>query len=187
MIWQRLALLAVAAGMLLVLAMRGRHDGKRSVVTAFSMNKQPVGWVQITGAVRHNGTYPVYDKSMTINVIKMSEPLCVLDDDAAEVVRRLQSGRGWVIDIQCMSAQERGLLAIRPLPAAQCLVLGLPLSLNDATIDELQVVPGIGPHLAQRIIMYRQKNGDFKSLEELGQLEGIAEKKLEKLRPYLTY
>lgn len=186
MVWQRLALLVVAAGMMLLLVMRGRHDGYRSVMTAFSVAKQPMGWVQVTGSVRYGGTYPLYDNKMTISAIKMAKPLCMVDNDAAAMVGNLPVDRGWVIDIQCLSAQKHGLVVISPLPAAQRLVLGLPLLLNDSTLEELQLVPGIGPHLAERIVGYRQKYGDFKNLEELKQVDGIADKKLEKLRPYLT-
>ncbi|MEU4741454.1 ComEA family DNA-binding protein [Actinosynnema sp. NPDC023658] len=57
-----------------------------------------------------------------------------------------------------------------------------PLSLNTATKDQLDTLPGVGPVTAQRIVDRRQKRGPFTSLEQLGEIEGIGDAKLAKLR-----
>ncbi|MDE5977265.1 MAG: helix-hairpin-helix domain-containing protein [Turicibacter sp.] len=59
------------------------------------------------------------------------------------------------------------------------------VSLNQATMSELETLPGIGPSKATAIIQYREEFGKFKSLEELTNVSGIGEKTLEKLRDYL--
>ena len=61
-----------------------------------------------------------------------------------------------------------------------------PVDINAAASDELQSVPGIGKALAQRIIVFREKNGAFQTVDDLLKVQGIGEKSLEKLRPYLT-
>ncbi len=58
-----------------------------------------------------------------------------------------------------------------------------PVNLNTADAQELDLLPGIGETLAQRILAYREQNGPFTSLEQLLKVEGIGEKTLEKLRP----
>ena len=60
-----------------------------------------------------------------------------------------------------------------------------PLNLNTATAKELQVLPGIGPKIAERIVKYREKNGPFSSVDDLTKVKGIGQKKLEKIRPFL--
>ena len=60
------------------------------------------------------------------------------------------------------------------------------LDLNTATADQLTTLPGIGPVLAQRIIAYRQSNGPFESIGQLSNVEGIGDKTLENLLPYIT-
>ena len=57
-----------------------------------------------------------------------------------------------------------------------------PVNLNTATQAQLETLPGIGAKAAQRILEYRQKNGSFKKVEELMNVQGIGEKAFLKLR-----
>lgn len=59
------------------------------------------------------------------------------------------------------------------------------ISLTTSTAEQLQTIPGIGPSTAERIIAYRQEHGGFSSVEELLQVGGIGNKKLEKIRKWL--
>lgn len=59
------------------------------------------------------------------------------------------------------------------------------VNINTAAADELQRLPGIGPAYAKRILDYRNKNGLFTSVEDLKKIRGIAEKRLEKLKPFI--
>jgi competence protein ComEA len=60
------------------------------------------------------------------------------------------------------------------------------VNLNTAAAAELATLPGIGERTAARIIEYRQKNGPFKKIEELMNVQGIGEKSFLKLKPQLT-
>lgn len=59
------------------------------------------------------------------------------------------------------------------------------IDLNTATQEELMALPGIGEVFAQRILTYREKNGPFASLDELGNVPGIGPARLEELKDYL--
>ena len=61
----------------------------------------------------------------------------------------------------------------------------IKVNINKATITELTQLPGVGESLAKRIIEYRNINGKFKSIEDLKNVSGIGEKKLENLREYI--
>jgi len=65
-------------------------------------------------------------------------------------------------------------------------VPGDKININSASVDELTYLPGIGPVLAQRIIEYREKNGDFKDPSELMNVPGIGEKKLAQIKGKIT-
>jgi competence protein ComEA len=57
-----------------------------------------------------------------------------------------------------------------------------PVSINTATAEQLQTLPGIGPVLAGHILTRRQEIGAFTSVEQLGEVTGIGERRLADLR-----
>jgi competence protein ComEA len=60
------------------------------------------------------------------------------------------------------------------------------VNINTASEKELDTLPGIGPAFAQRIIDYREKQGGFKTIEEIQAVAGIGPKLFEKIREKIT-
>jgi competence protein ComEA len=58
-----------------------------------------------------------------------------------------------------------------------------PVDLNTATEADLDRLPGVGPVTAARIIAWRRQHQRFTRVEELGEIDGIGAKMLERLRP----
>ena len=69
-------------------------------------------------------------------------------------------------------------------PSAQA--ASLPVNINTADAAELAALPGIGEVLAQRILDYRRVHGDFSAVEQLTNVEGIGEGKLETILELIT-
>ncbi len=63
---------------------------------------------------------------------------------------------------------------------------GAPVNLNTADATGLDALPGVGPVLAARIVQWRTENGRFTSVDELGEVSGIGDKVLARLRPLVT-
>ncbi|MGV9499894.1 helix-hairpin-helix domain-containing protein [Streptomyces sp. NPDC003642] len=59
---------------------------------------------------------------------------------------------------------------------------GAPVSLNTATLDQLDTLPGVGPVLAQHIVDYRTQHGGFRSVDELREVNGIGDRRFADLR-----
>ncbi|MDQ1019563.1 competence protein ComEA [Streptomyces afghaniensis] len=66
--------------------------------------------------------------------------------------------------------------------AASGAMPGAPVSLNTATADQLDTLPGVGPVLAQHIIDYRAQHGGFRSVDELREVNGIGDRRFADLR-----
>ncbi|MFC9588571.1 helix-hairpin-helix domain-containing protein [Streptomyces sp. NPDC056944] len=60
---------------------------------------------------------------------------------------------------------------------------GVPLSLNTATAEQLDGLPGVGPVLAQHIVDHRTEHGGFRSVGELREVDGIGERRFADLEP----
>lgn len=59
------------------------------------------------------------------------------------------------------------------------------ININTANQQALESLPGIGAAYATRIIAYRKKNGKFKTIDELKKIKGIAQKRLDNLKPFV--
>jgi competence protein ComEA len=60
-----------------------------------------------------------------------------------------------------------------------------PININAATSEQLQLVPGIGPATADKILQMRKSYGPFNSVDDLLAIRGIGKKRLDKMRKYL--
>lgn len=61
-----------------------------------------------------------------------------------------------------------------------------PVDLNTATAEQLDSLPGVGPATAQAILSHREQHGPFRSVEDLIEVRGIGEAKLDGLRDLVT-
>lgn len=60
------------------------------------------------------------------------------------------------------------------------------ISINTASLDQLQTLPGIGESKAKAIIEYREQNNGFKDIEEIKNISGIGESTFDKFKEYIT-
>lgn len=67
----------------------------------------------------------------------------------------------------------------RPKPGPTA---GEPINLNTATVEQLDALPGVGPVTAAAIVAWRQANGKFTSVDQLGEVDGIGPSRLDRLR-----
>ena len=60
------------------------------------------------------------------------------------------------------------------------------ININTATQSELETLPGIGPAMASRIIEFRERNGNFRSVDEIKLITGIGERRYESIKHLVT-
>ena len=60
------------------------------------------------------------------------------------------------------------------------------ININKATEAELTTIPGVGASTAQKIVVYREENGKFKTIEDIKNVSGIGASKYENIKDYIT-
>ena len=78
------------------------------------------------------------------------------------------------------------LAALLLFAAARAGAIDTPVNINTASAAELASLSGIGPSKAEAIVEHREKNGQFKTVDDLKLVRGIGDKMLEQLRPQVT-
>jgi len=56
------------------------------------------------------------------------------------------------------------------------------ININEASLEDLESLKGVGGSLAGRILEYRSKNGNFRSIEELKKVKGIGDKLFNRIK-----
>ncbi len=60
------------------------------------------------------------------------------------------------------------------------------ININTANAEELQLLPRIGPVMAKNIILYREKHGPFKTIDDIQNVKRVGPKTFEKLKIYIS-
>ncbi len=86
--------------------------------------------------------------------------------------------------VSCDTARYR--VTIGDMSASARLALGMPIDLNKATLEELVLIPGIGRKTASKIVRFREEKGAFPEVDVLKRIEGLGEKKYDRIKGYLS-
>jgi len=140
--------------------------------------------IEVEGDVKNAGIY-IFDKPPTAyqaiqsagGPISKHRLLFHMPDDTLDTGTRLELGG---VTGDCAE------LIITSISSGKRLVLGIPIELNKAGVEDLAIIPGISHGLAQRIVEFRELNGPFKTYNELRRVKGIGPKKIESFRSYLN-
>lgn len=138
---------------------------------------QDVIAVYVCGAVQHAGVYELPEGSRVHEALALAGGLT---EDAAQTAvnqaERLTDGQMITIP----TAEEAEQLAAEQAAAQDGLV-----NINTADEQELKTLPGIGDAKARSIIAYREKNGAFRTIEDIKNIEGIKEGVFAKLQDHI--
>lgn len=140
-------------------------------------------YVQVCGAVKSPGVYRVQKGARLFEVVSMAGGLSPdADSRKVNLARVVEDGEkvyiprvGEVIDSPSAKVSDSQKTDSKLI------------NVNQATLEELEKLPGIGRTIAKRIVEYREKNGPFKGPSDLLKVKGIGEKKLEKIRGMITF
>lgn len=134
--------------------------------------------VHVAGAVRRPGVYRLRAGARVNDAVKRAGGARRgADLSAVNLAAKLEDGRQVVVPLRAPPV-----VAAAAAGASAAATPAVPLNLNTATLDQLDGLDGVGPGTAQKILAYREEHGGFGSVEELGQISGIGEKRMATLR-----
>lgn len=123
--------------------------------------------VEIKGEVKYPGLYQLSSQARIYDLVQLAGGFTAdADTDSVNMAEVLKDGT--VIYVGTKKSNQRG-----------------KISLNQATLEELMTLKGIGEVKAQNIIEYRERVGGFNSINELKNVQGISENLFEQIKEYL--
>jgi competence protein ComEA len=154
-------------------------------------------FVQVAGAVRRPGVYEMSSGARVFQAVMEAGGFTdKADQDGVALAAQLtdgcrvyvpQAGESSVEAPQAPTQSSAGVTGgSSPGGSAAGGPSAGPVSLNSATLEQLDTLPGVGPALAQQIITYRETQGPFTSVDQLDDVPGVGPAKLEQLRPLVV-
>jgi competence protein ComEA len=189
---QRNAVLIVLGGFIAVGAIffalaQGHNSGPvetivPTVITPALPAVAEVMIIDVSGRVRKPGVYSLDKGSRAIDALNLAGgalPGVNLSD--INLAHILFDGEQIIVG----APRVTNLSGSRSSAKAKAPTATSPLSLNSATLAQLDTLPGIGPVMANRIIAYRKLNGPFTLIEDLKKVSGIGDNKFAEISKLL--
>ncbi len=134
--------------------------------------------VQVSGAVATPGVYEIASNGRLADAVEAAGGF-TQDADVVHLNLAARIGDGEHITIPAVSSN------FDQVKEEHAIVSGL-INVNTASASELDLLPGVGPVIAGRIIDEREEHGPFISVDSLARVTGISSDTLEELRPLVT-
>jgi len=188
-----LSLLLLGAGLLV-----GRSWGGEEVVLQEPQTVAPEPepetiYVHVCGQVKKSGVYQLPASSRVFQALERAGgPTEKADLEFLNLAQELLDGSKIYLPAKGEAPPEEKIQgSISEAPQSRTTAqkskqaLRGKVNINTANATQLQLLPGIGPAIASRILSHRQSIGRFDSMEQLLDVSGIGPKTLEKLREHL--
>ena len=146
-------------------------------------------YVYIVGEVVNPGVYPLNDSDRIVDVLnKCGGATEEADLSKVNLAYKLLDGQKIIIPNVNENVDNNFAFVINN--AGNNIVSGdagkVKVNINIATQEELESINGIGASTAKKILDYREKNGYFKSVDDLTNISGIGKSKVESIREFVV-
>jgi competence protein ComEA len=138
----------------------------------------------VSGAVKHPGVYSLPPSSRIADAIEAAGGM-LETADTSQINLALQIRDSDKINVPYQGEES----AVPPADNSGELlnsIPSLPININSASQIVLETLPGIGATRARDIILYRETNGEFETIEDLQKVTGIGPVTYERLRSLIT-
>jgi competence protein ComEA len=141
-------------------------------------------WVEVDGSVPNRGVWFV-EKGQTVREVleKAGGTQGNLSLPAEAIGARIDKNTR----LHVLAEKEgQGKVLVQPLDPPTMKILSIPVNINTAGVEDLDILPGVGPKTAQAIVEFRETHGKFSTIEDLLRVKGVGPKKFASLRPHIT-
>lgn len=138
--------------------------------------------VMVSGEVANPGVYdlnPGTNIRQLLNIAEPRFPASLMESPRLDQIVENRS------HYQFSSRLEAGIRVI-PLGVREKLVLSIPIDLNSASAEELDLLPYVSRNAARMIVEYRQKNGAIRDIDELTRIKGLGPRLIEVLKRHTS-
>lgn len=137
---------------------------------------EPYLFIDIKGAIKQPAVYQMNDGDRVIDVISRAGGFTKqADETAINLAQKLQDEMVIIVPKEGESLVESAVSTTDVVNEDD----GNKVKVNEATIEELETLNGIGPAKAQAIMAYRDEHGPFQTVEDILEVSGIGEKTLD--------
>lgn len=144
--------------------------------------------VHVTGAVLNPGAYEFMPGSRIRDALAAAGASPQADVQALNLAAFLEDGQR--LTVPAIAPTQKPGQPAATAPAAplveQPAQASLLININTASQAELELLPGIGPVMAARVIEYRDENGGFEKIEDLLDVSGIGPATFERIKNLIT-
>lgn len=171
--------LALLTASFVILFRQSQDEAAQIIIKTEASSSPKTILVHIAGAVEKPGIYQLPQDSRINDLLIMANGL-TQDANRAWFENNVNLAQK-LIDGQKIYFPKTGEQLVSNPQAGNSLV-----NINTASLEELESLPEIGKVTAQKIIDYRQENGQFTSVEDLLNVPGIGDKSLEIIKNFIT-
>ncbi len=161
------------------------YEEIETIDTSAEENKKNQIVVEIKGAIKNPNVYWIDEDSIVEDLINkaggLNEDANINSINRAEKLKNHQ-----LIVIPDNNNNENDNVNVNILGSNNNNLSSNLIDINTADEKELDSLPGVGPSKAKDIISYREKNGGFKSIEDIKNVKGIGESSFEKIKDKIT-
>ncbi|WML35676.1 helix-hairpin-helix domain-containing protein [Clostridium sp. OS1-26] len=138
--------------------------------------------VYINGEVENPGVYKIKNDSRIEELVKMSGGFTDSADKFKLNLAKKLRDEDYIYVDKKVEGQANAVSNSVQSSAVTSSVQGGKININSASKEQLKTIPGIGDVTAQKIIDYREKNGNFSTVEDLKKIDRMGEKTLDKIK-----
>ncbi len=159
-----------------------QEPAEESLTLSENIEEEPSKiFAYITGEVKSPGVYEMNEGDRVSGLVRSAGGFTEnADESSINLAQKLEDE----VQIYVSSINE----SEGQIPGIKSSIIGGKLNINTATVEEMDsFLPGIGKTLAQNIVDYRNKNGRFKTIDELAKVDSIGNgKRFEKIKDLIT-